>query len=75
MTIEERIEQLCNQLNQYNHAYYNEDRSEVSYFEFDQLLKELKALEKAHPEYQDPSSPTQRVGGSVTKNFSTLVHS
>ena len=74
MTIEERIEQLRNQLHQYNHAYYNEDRSEISDFEFDQLLKELQALEKAHPEYQDPSSPTQRVGGSVTKNFPTLVH-
>ena len=74
MTIEERIEQLRNQLHQYNHAYYNEDRSEVSDFEFDQLLKELQALEKAHPEYQDASSPTQRVGGSVTKNFQTLVH-
>lgn len=74
MTIEERIEQLRNQLHQYNHAYYNEDRSEVSDFEFDQLLKELQALEKAHPEYQDETSPTQRVGGSVTKNFPTLVH-
>ena len=74
MTIEERIEQLRNQLHHYNHAYYNEDRSEVSDFEFDQLLKELQTLEKAHPEYNDPSSPTQRVGGSVTKNFPTLVH-
>ena len=74
MTIEERIEQLRNQLHQYNHAYYNEDRSEVSDFEFDQLLKELQALEKAHPEYQDLTSPTQRVGGSVTKNFPTLMH-
>ena len=74
MTIEERIEQLRNQLHHYNQAYYNEDRSEVSDFEFDQLLKELQTLEKAHPEYNDPSSPTQRVGGSVTKKFPTLVH-
>jgi len=74
MTIEERIKQLSDQLHHYNHAYYNEDKSLVSDFEFDQLLKELQALEKAHPAYQDPSSPTQRVGGSVTKNFATLVH-
>ncbi len=74
MTIEERIVQLRDQLHQYNHAYYNEDKSLVSDFEFDQLLKELQALEKAHPALQDPSSPTQRVGGSVTKNFPTLVH-
>ena len=57
MTIEERIEQLRNQLHQYNHAYYNEDRSEVSDFEFDQLLKELQSLEKAHPEHQDLALP------------------
>ena len=67
MTFEERIIQLRDQLHQYNHAYYNEDKSLVSDFEFDQLLKELQALEKAHPALQDPSSPTQRVGGSVTK--------
>ncbi len=74
MTIEERIVQLRDQLHQYNHAYYNEDKSLVSDFEFDQLLKELQTLEKAYPALQDPSSPTQRVGGSVTKNFPTLVH-
>ena len=74
MTIEERIVQLRDQLHQYNHAYYNEDKSLVSDFEFDQLLKELQALEKAHPAYFDPASPTGRVGGSVTKNFPTLVH-
>ena len=74
MTIEERIIQLRDQLHQYNHAYYNEDKSLVSDFEFDQLLKELQALEKAHPAFQDPTSPTQRVGGSVTKNFPTLMH-
>jgi DNA ligase (NAD+) len=74
MTFEERIIQLRDQLHQCNHAYYNEDKSLVSDFEFDQLLKELQALEKAHPALQDPSSPTQRVGGSVTKNFPTLLH-
>ncbi len=74
MTIEERIVQLRDQLHQYNYAYYVEDKSVVSDFEFDQLLKELQALEKANPQYQDPTSPTQRVGGSVSKFFPTLVH-
>ncbi|MGB1448235.1 MAG: NAD-dependent DNA ligase LigA [Flavobacteriaceae bacterium] len=74
MKVEERIDQLRDQLHRYNHAYYNEDRSVVSDFEFDQLLKELQQLEQAHPEYYDANSPTLRVGGGVTKNFPTLVH-
>ncbi len=74
MKVEERIDQLRDQLHRYNHAYYNEDRSIVSDFEFDQLLKELQQLEKEHPEFYDATSPTLRVGGGVTKNFPTLVH-
>ena len=74
MKVEERIDQLRDQLHRYNHAYYNEDRSVVSDFEFDQLLKELQQLEKEHPEFYDATSPTLRVGGGVTKNFPTLVH-
>ena len=74
MTIKERIDQLRDQLHRYNHAYYMEDKSLVSDLEFDQLLKELQGLETAHPEFNDPNSPTQRVGGSITKNFPTIVH-
>ena len=74
MNIEERIAQLRQQLHRYNHSYYQLDKSEVTDFEFDQLLKELHLLEKENPAFDDPNSPTKRVGGSVTKNFSTRIH-
>ena len=74
MTIKERIEQLREQLYRYNYAYYIEDKSLVTDLAFDQLLKELQALEQANPQYNDPNSPTQRVGGNITKNFPTVVH-
>jgi DNA ligase (NAD+) len=50
------------------------DKPTISDFEFDQLLKELQDLENQHPEFFDENSPTQRVGGSITKNFNTVVH-
>jgi hypothetical protein len=50
------------------------DQPQISDFEFDQKLKELQALEAAHPEFFDVNSPTQRVGGAITKNFQTVVH-
>lgn len=74
MTVEERIHQLRVQLHRYNHAYYVEDKSLISDFEFDQLLKELQGLEIEYPNYYDANSPTLRVGGAVTKNFPTQVH-
>ena len=74
MTVKERIEQLREQLHRYNYAYYIEDKSLVTDLAFDQLLKELQALEQANPQYNDPNSPTQRVGGNITKNFPTVVH-
>ncbi|MGB2245232.1 MAG: NAD-dependent DNA ligase LigA [Flavobacteriaceae bacterium] len=74
MTIKDRIIQLREQLHHYNQAYYVEDKSLISDFEFDQLLKELQNLEQAHPEMYDANSPSMRVGGRVTKNFPTLVH-
>ena len=46
----------------------------ISDFEFDRLLRELQDLERDHPQFADPNSPTQRVGGSITKSFETVVH-
>ncbi|MHC5202658.1 NAD-dependent DNA ligase LigA [Myroides sp. LJL119] len=69
-----RIDSLRKELNQHNYNYYVLDSPSISDFEFDQKLKELEALEKAHPECFDINSPTQRVGGQITKNFSTVVH-
>lgn len=74
MTIKEKINQLREELHQHNYNYYVLDAPVISDFEFDQLLKQLQHLEEQHPEFFDPNSPTQRVGGAVTKNFQTVVH-
>lgn len=70
----QRIFQLRETLDQHNYNYYVLDQPTISDYEFDQLLKELQALENQYPEFFDPNSPTQRVGGMVTKNFETIVH-
>ncbi|MEP0367544.1 MAG: NAD-dependent DNA ligase LigA [Cyclobacteriaceae bacterium] len=72
--IKSRIDQLTDQLNHYNYLYYQESKSEVTDQEFDFLLKELESLEKDHPELKREDSPTQRVGGTVTKSFDTVPH-
>lgn len=74
MNVRVRIKELTAQLHALNHAYYVENTSEVSDYEFDQLLKELEGLEKKHPDLADPNSPTKRVGGDITKKFATVVH-
>ncbi|HIC30910.1 MAG TPA: NAD-dependent DNA ligase LigA [Flavobacteriaceae bacterium] len=74
MNIEQKITQLRDQLRQHNYNYYVLDNPTISDYEFDIKLKELQALEEAHPEFYDPNSPTLRVGGEVTKNFKTVVH-
>lgn len=72
--IKTRIEALREELREHNYRYYVLDAPTISDFDFDHKLKELQLLEKEHPEYFDPNSPTQRVGGQVTKNFNTVVH-
>lgn len=77
MTKEEakvKIEALTKELNRLNHAYYIENVSIVSDFEFDQLLKQLQELEGKFPELAAVNSPTKRVGGDITKKFKTVVH-
>lgn len=68
------IENLRDELNQHNHNYYVLDQPVISDFEFDQKLKQLQELENQHPEFFDENSPTQRVGGAITKNFQTVTH-
>jgi len=72
--IEERIENLRRRIRHYERKYYVEDTSDVSDFEFDGLMKELEALEAAHPELITPDSPTQRVGGEPIEGFKTVTH-
>lgn len=68
-----RAEQLRQQIVHHEHCYYVLDAPEVSDAEFDQLMLELAALEEAHPELRTPSSPTQRVGGTVRAGLTTIV--
>lgn len=74
MDILQTIQNLREELNLHNHNYYVLDKPTISDFEFDQKLKQLQDLEAKHPEYFDENSPTQRVGGTITKNFQTVVH-
>ena len=73
-TVAQEIELLRKELQEHNYRYYVLDEPQISDFEFDMKLKRLQALETAHPEYYDPTSPTLRVGGAVTKNFNTVRH-
>ena len=74
MNVLESIKNLRNELNQHNYNYYVLDNPMISDFEFDNKLKQLQDLEAKHPEYFDENSPTQRVGGTITKNFETIPH-
>ena len=74
MDIQNTILQLREELNQHNYNYYVLDKPVISDYEFDQKLKQLQDLESQYPDYFDENSPTQRVGGSITKNFQTVVH-
>lgn len=74
MTMEARIQELRKELREHNYNYYVLDNPTISDFEFDMKLKELQELEAKYPEFYDPSSPSLRVGGMITKNFATVVH-
>ncbi|MBB4802938.1 DNA ligase (NAD+) [Flavobacterium nitrogenifigens] len=74
MSIQETIQNLRNELNQHNYNYYVLDNATISDYDFDIKLKELQDLENKHPEFFDENSPTQRVGGAITKNFRTIAH-
>lgn len=74
MTIKEQILQLREELNKHNYNYYVLDNPIISDYDFDVKLNQLIALEQQHPEFFDANSPSQRVGGEITKNFETLVH-
>jgi|FLOH01.1.fsa_nt_gi DNA ligase (NAD+) len=72
--IEQKIEELRAELRQHNYNYYVLDDASISDFEFDKKLLKLKKLETENPQYFDANSPTQRVGGEVIKNFTTIAH-
>jgi DNA ligase (NAD+) len=69
-----RIEELSEEINLHNYNYYVLDSSVISDFEFDELLKQLAELENNYPEFLYLSSPSQKVGGQVTKDFKSVKH-
>lgn len=74
INIQDEILALRKQLNKHNYNYYVLDNATISDFDFDIKLKELEKLEQENPIFFDPNSPTQRVGGTVTKSFNTVFH-
>jgi DNA ligase (NAD+) len=72
--VKARIEYLRKEITRHNFNYYALSAPEISDYEFDQLLSELIKLENQYPQYYDPESPTQRVGGAITKEFKQIRH-
>ena len=73
-TIQQRIEELKEQLNRWSHEYYVEDKPTATDAEYDKAYHELVTLEEAHPEFVTADSPTQRVGGEVLDQFQKVTH-
>ena len=73
--ISQQIDRLRDELRRHEHLYYVLDAPEITDAEYDRLLRELKALEEAHPEFASPDSPTQRVGGKPREGFVKVRHS
>mgnify|MGYP005944499161 FL=1 len=69
-----RIEELRREIEHNSYLYYAKDAPAISDAAFDSLVHELRALEAAHPEFYDPNSPTQRVGGYVGEQFAPIRH-
>ena len=75
MSVEQQINELRTLLNLYNYKYYVENAPAVSDYEFDSLLRQLQDLERDNPQYDDPNSPTRRVGSDLTNSFRSVEHS
>lgn len=74
MDIQQKMQDLVDQINHYNHAYYQLNESLISDEAFDKLLAELQKLEFENPLFAIPNSPTQHVGGTITKTFKSVTH-
>ncbi|HEY9007171.1 NAD-dependent DNA ligase LigA [Ohtaekwangia sp.] len=71
---QKEIQQLTEKIQYHNDLYYQQNKTEISDQEFDMLLKKLEQLEKEFPQFKQPDSPSQRVGGTITKEFATVYH-
>lgn len=74
MDVRKEIQQLRSELERHNQLYYVNDAPEISDFEYDEMLRRLEDLEAAHPEFFDPNSPTQHVGGYALNTFAQVTH-
>ena len=74
MDAKREIEALRAEILEHNRHYYDEDAPVISDFEYDALMRRLEELEAAHPEFYDPDSPTQRVGGTAKSSFAPVQH-
>ena len=75
VSVKERIQQLTKELSHHAKLYYTFDTPEISDYEYDMLMVELRKLESEYPEFALPDSPTQRVGGKVLEGFEEVTHS
>src|SRR5438876_2056333 len=73
MSAKTEIQKLRAELERHNRLYY-EGEPEISDYDFDQMMRRLQELEAEHPEFADPNSPTQRVGGTPIEEFKTVIH-
>ena len=71
---QKEIAELTDKVNYHNNLYYQKSKTEISDYDFDQLLARLISLEEQFPQFKLPDSPTQRVGGTITKEFQTVYH-
>ncbi|MFH0865201.1 MAG: NAD-dependent DNA ligase LigA [Bacteroidota bacterium] len=69
-----KIEELRKEINEHNYFYYVRSHPVISDYDFDMLMSELTSLEKKYPEFFDPLSPSQRVGGEITREFKQRKH-
>lgn len=74
MNPEERIKQLRAELEKHNHSYYVLDDPTISDYEYDMMMQELIKLEEENPQFADPNSPSQRVGGEALNTFEKVTH-
>lgn len=74
LSVAERVASLRDTIEYHNHRYYVLDAPEITDAEYDALFRELSALEEAHPEFDDPNSPTKRIGGEPAEGFTPYEH-
>ena len=72
--IEKKINDLRKTLQYHSNRYYNDDAPEIEDYEYDMMMRDLKALEEKYPQYDSIDSPTKRVGGKADNTFESVVH-